>query len=89
MTTKATPLTLSFLTSQPRWLLLSLFLILWSWSSGFRRYPARPSAFGLGVEARGHPFAEHEMSRRLVGLPACAERCAIDSSLTVGCGESL
>ena len=92
MTTKAPTLTLSFLSQQPRWVLLSLFLILWSWASGFRRDGGRAKALGLGVEARAHPFEEFAadgMQRRAVGMPICAQQCAIQASNTGGCGDGL
>ncbi|OBZ65853.1 hypothetical protein A0H81_14093 [Grifola frondosa] len=49
-------------TRQPRWVLLSVFLVLWSWCPSLRR-DGRLKAFGFGVEAQ-------------VGIPLCAVECA-------------
>ncbi|KAH9925862.1 uncharacterized protein BXZ73DRAFT_78849 [Epithele typhae] len=88
--TKPRRLTISLLTSQPRWLLLSIFLILWSWSSGFRRSSTpktAQAAFGLGVDARAFP--DSRLYRRVFGLPECAEQCADQAVQAVGCGNGL
>ncbi|KAI0364832.1 hypothetical protein BV20DRAFT_1104984 [Pilatotrama ljubarskyi] len=89
-----------FVAQQPRWLVLSVFLFLWSLSSGFRR-DGRTRALGLGVEARTHmPVADTMMDmqeegipviwkRQLVGIPNCAALCASQAGDAVGCGEGL
>ncbi|RDX43252.1 hypothetical protein OH76DRAFT_1474943 [Lentinus brumalis] len=80
---------MSVFTQQPRWLLLSVFLVLWSWSSGFRRDGNRAKALGLGVEARLPPFEGTWQERRQVGLPVCAQRCAVEATQDIGCGTGL
>ena len=80
---------IALVTQQPRWLLLSVFLILWSWSSGFRRDGNRAKALGLGVEARLPPFEGNWEEKRQMGLPACAQRCALQATQDIGCGTSL
>ncbi|KAI0359484.1 hypothetical protein OH77DRAFT_1029274 [Trametes cingulata] len=89
-----------FVAQQPRWLILSVFLFLWSLSSGFRR-DTRTRALGLGVEARAHmPVADAMVDvqgegvpvvwrRQLVGIPNCAALCASQAGDAVGCGEGL
>ncbi|OSC97057.1 hypothetical protein PYCCODRAFT_1455117 [Trametes coccinea BRFM310] len=87
---------------QPRWVLLSAFLFLWSLSSGLRRDgPGR--ALGLGVDARAHlpvadnlvvgdeqeEYASAGIWKRQVGLPNCAALCASQASDTVGCGQGI
>ncbi|TFK85517.1 hypothetical protein K466DRAFT_588035 [Polyporus arcularius HHB13444] len=80
---------MSLFTQQPRWLLLSVFLVLWSWSSGFRRDGNRAKALGLGVEARSPPFEGTWQEKRQVGLPVCAQRCALEATQDIGCGTGL
>ncbi|KAI0712808.1 hypothetical protein C8T65DRAFT_646458 [Cerioporus squamosus] len=80
---------MSLLTQQPRWLLLSVFLILWSWSSGFKRDENRQKALGLGVEARAPLYEGAWQERRQVGLPVCAQRCAVEATEDIGCGPGL
>ncbi|KAH9856847.1 hypothetical protein C2E23DRAFT_866162 [Lenzites betulinus] len=83
----------SFFVQQPRWVVLSMFLFLWSVSSGFRR-DAR--ALGLGVDARFYvPDADvmvdmqGEMWKRQVAIPTCAALCASQADAKVGCGPGL
>ncbi|PIL26620.1 hypothetical protein GSI_11286 [Ganoderma sinense ZZ0214-1] len=74
------------LAQQPRWLLLSLFLVLWSWSIGLRR---DGRALGLGVDAvRVDSHAVWE-AKRQIGLPICAQQCALQAQEAIGCGNSL
>ncbi|RPD58054.1 hypothetical protein L226DRAFT_537367 [Lentinus tigrinus ALCF2SS1-7] len=80
---------MSVLTQQPRWLLLSVFLILWSWSSGFKRDGNRAKVLGLGVEARSPPFEGTWQEKRQMGFPMCAQRCAVEATQDIGCGTSL
>ncbi|KAI8968817.1 hypothetical protein BD414DRAFT_503644 [Trametes punicea] len=91
-----------FFAQQPRWLLLSVLLFLWSVSSGLRG-DGRSRALGLGVDARAHmPVADNpvleEVSReepftvmwkRQGGMPTCAAMCASQASDAVECGDSL
>ncbi|KAI0733839.1 hypothetical protein C8Q72DRAFT_559130 [Fomitopsis betulina] len=58
--------------TQPRWLLLSLFLVFYSWAKSGRHDP-RWSLFGIAVEAQ------------LNGLSSCATNCANSASTTAGC----
>ncbi|KAI0827569.1 hypothetical protein BC628DRAFT_1409554 [Trametes gibbosa] len=88
----------TFLAQQPRWVILSAFLFLWSVSSGFRR---DGRALGLGVEARvqnpdAHvmvdmqaEYAPDAVQKRQVGIPTCAAVCASQAGAAVGCGEAL
>ncbi|KAH9888528.1 hypothetical protein C8Q73DRAFT_668389 [Cubamyces lactineus] len=46
---------------QPRWLLLSAFLFLWSLSSSLRRDGRAPRALGIGVDARAHMPAADDL----------------------------
>ncbi|KAI0628453.1 hypothetical protein C8Q77DRAFT_1076794 [Trametes polyzona] len=85
----------TFVAQQPRWLILSAFLFLWSISSGFRR-DGRGNALGLGVEARAHlPVADvvidgqADVWKRQVVIPNCAVICASQAASQVGCGEGL
>ncbi|KAI0666964.1 hypothetical protein C8Q78DRAFT_407687 [Trametes maxima] len=87
-------------TQQPRWVLLSVFLFLWSLSSGLRR-DGRSRTLGLGVDARAHmPVADTMLDmlegsehlgiwKRQVAIPTCAALCAAQAGDTVGCGEGL
>lgn len=76
------------LAQQPRWLLLSLFLVLWSWSTGLRR---DGRALGLGVDA-AHTVWKRDWeweTKRQIGLPICAQQCALQAQEAIGCGNSL
>ena len=76
------------LAQQPRWLLLSLFLVLWSWSTGLRR---DGRALGLGVDA-AHTVLKRDWeweTKRQIGLPICAQQCALQAQEAIGCGNSL
>ncbi|KAI0644799.1 hypothetical protein C8Q79DRAFT_732537 [Trametes meyenii] len=89
-------------TQQPRWVLLSVFLFLWSLSSGLRR-DGRSRTLGLGVDARAHmPVADTMLDmlgdseserlgiwKRQVAIPTCAALCAAQAGDAVGCGEGL
>ncbi|KAI0333199.1 hypothetical protein GY45DRAFT_1344161 [Cubamyces sp. BRFM 1775] len=85
---------------QPRWLLLSVFLFLWSLSSGLRRDGRAPRALGLGVDARAHipvaddlvvpeEYAPSTVWKRDAILPGCAAVCASQAAGTIGCGAGL
>ena len=90
-------------TQQPRWLLLSVFLFLWSVSSGLRRDGRATRALGLGVDARAHIPAADDLVvadapdeyppspiwKRDAILPGCAAVCASQAADTVGCGVGL
>ncbi|KAI0740505.1 hypothetical protein C8Q76DRAFT_195241 [Earliella scabrosa] len=78
---------MSMFTQQPRWLLLSIFLLLWSCSSALRRDGARPKSLGIGVEARTPPF-EGTWRRRQV-FSSCVESCATNAGQNIGCGSPL
>lgn len=89
-----------FFAQQPRWLILSVFLFLWSISSGLRR-DSRARALGFGVEGRIHiPAADIMLDmegeglpaavwKRQTGIPDCAVICASQAGDAVGCGEGL
>ncbi len=89
-----------FFAQQPRWLILSVFLFIWSISSGLRR-DSRARALGFGVEGRIHvPDADimldmerepmpDAMWKRQTGIPDCAVICASQAGDAVGCGEGL
>ncbi|KAI0737242.1 hypothetical protein C8Q80DRAFT_1214394 [Daedaleopsis nitida] len=79
---------MSILSQQPRWLLLSGFLVLWSWSS-FRRDSSRAKALGLGVEAQLFGGGAHWEQKRQSELAPCALQCATEAGQSIGCGSSL
>ncbi|KAI0762935.1 hypothetical protein C8Q74DRAFT_188950 [Fomes fomentarius] len=74
---------ISILTQQPRWLLLSVFLILWSWTSGLKRDGKK--APGLGVEARVPQF----QTRQQGIFAPCVALCATQANEAIGCGDTL
>lgn len=67
---------LKVLSSRPRWVLLSIFLILYSFRVELKRARLLPISLDLELGAKA----------QTVGLPACGVTCATEVARALGCG---